>query len=295
MKNDDVQRLGIVGQGALGQALVRVFVESGLDVRAWARSSAGLERAQALGVPAGTALQELADRDVLLVCVSDGAIADVAKRCAAAGLAPRVALHTSGATPPGALFPLATVGSAVGFWHPLAPLAPLGRFEPGTPIGIGGDTRARLVGERLAAVAHGRVVRLKDGAQARYHAAAALAAGGTVALFEVARALLADALLDPAGATEVVRALVGGAAQNLERLPPEGALTGPFARGDVGTLEAHLEALGAGDDAALRARKVLAALAPVLVDLAAARAHDPADLRARCASVLAELERRSGA
>jgi len=294
MKNDDVQRLGIVGQGALGQALVRVFVESGLDVRAWARSSADLAHAQALGVRAGCALEELADRDVLLVCVSDGAIEDVAKRCAAAGLAPSSALHTSGATPPQALGALASAGTALGFWHPLTPLAALGRFAPNTPIGVGGDARARLVGERLAALAHGRVVRLKDGAQARYHAAAALAAGGTVALFEVARALFEDALLEPSGAMEVVRALVGGAAQNLERLPPDEALTGPFARGDLGTLEAHLEALGAGDAAAERARKVLAALAPVLVDLAAARAHDPARVRARFERILAELERRSG-
>jgi predicted short-subunit dehydrogenase-like oxidoreductase (DUF2520 family) len=286
---DVAEPLGIVGLGALGSALVRTFRSRGVDVRVFSRGHEHVARAHALGARASGTLESLAECTALIVCVADDAIRAVAEHARAAGLAPRVALHTSGCTSVEALGALRERGAALGFFHPLVPVVRAGELESGTPIGVGGDPAARAFGAALAALASGRTVEVRGGAQARYHGAAALAAGGTVALFEVARALLEGALVDPTEAVPVVRALVGGAARNLAAATPTEALTGPFVRGDIGTVEAHLVALAADDPAARRARKVLAALAPVLVDLAAGRAEDPTELRARFERVLADL------
>ncbi|TNF28063.1 MAG: DUF2520 domain-containing protein, partial [Deltaproteobacteria bacterium] len=46
--------------------------------------------------------------------------------------------------------------------------------------------------------------------------------------------------------------LARGAVANLADAPPEAAITGPIARGDLATIDAHLEALDALDDRVAR-------------------------------------------
>jgi predicted short-subunit dehydrogenase-like oxidoreductase (DUF2520 family) len=77
------------------------------------------------------------------------------------------------------------------------------------------------------------------------HAAAVLAAGGVVALLDAIARLGAVAGLDEQGALAVYLPLVRQTLANAEALGIRTALTGPFTRGDVGTLEAHLAALRA--------------------------------------------------
>jgi len=265
------ERVAVVGVGALGRVLVREFVAVGLGVRAFARDTSGLP--DDVAALATDELAELARErfDALVVCVSDRAIGAVAERCAAAGVRAPVALHTSGCTPPNLLAPLAGTGAAVGFVHPLAAITAGTQRLDQVPFGLGGDAGAVEVGRALVARLGGVPVVVRPDRQARYHAAAALAAGGTVALAEAARALFESALDEPADALDAVRHLIASAAANLAEREPAAALTGPFVRGDAATIAAHGRALGAGDPAAERARVLAAALAPVLLDLARAR------------------------
>ena len=70
-----------------------------------------------------------------------------------------------------------------------------------------------------------------------------LAAGGVVALLDAIVELAAVAGLDEAAALAVYLPLVRQTLENAEALGVRNALTGPFTRGDSGTLDAHLEAL----------------------------------------------------
>ena len=84
--------------------------------------------------------------------------------------------------------------------------------------------------------------------------------------------------LAEARAREVLVSLLRGTVENLSAHTPERALTGSFARADVETVRAHLDALlGGGDDEALM---VYALLGNVALRLAARRgAADPSRLK----------------
>src|SRR5262249_34910870 len=72
--------------------------------------------------------------------------------------------------------------------------------------------------------------------RALYHAALSMASNFTVALAGDA----ADLLGDPAALGPLLRQTI----ENVIRLGPDDALTGPIVRGDAGTVRAHIAALG---------------------------------------------------
>jgi predicted short-subunit dehydrogenase-like oxidoreductase (DUF2520 family) len=85
----------------------------------------------------------------------------------------------------------------------------------------------------------GRLVEVDDADRTTYHAAAVMASNHLVALLGAVERVAAqagvplDAFLD----------LVRGTVDNVAVLGPEGALTGPVARGDWDTVARHLAAL----------------------------------------------------
>jgi len=87
-------------------------------------------------------------------------------------------------------------------------------------------------------------VRLPPAGKAAYHAAAVLAAGGFVGLLDGIAEVARGAGLDEAGALAIYAPLIRQSLANAERLGIDVALTGPFVRGDGGTVRAHLAALG---------------------------------------------------
>jgi len=111
-------------------------------------------------------------------------------------------------------------------------------------------------------------VRLAPGAKAAYHAAAVLAAGGFVALLDAIAELGRVAGLDEAGALAIYGRLIEGTLGNARALGIAAALTGPIARGDLGTLRAHLDAMRAH---APRALDLYAAAARREIELAEGR------------------------
>ncbi len=70
-----------------------------------------------------------------------------------------------------------------------------------------------------------------------------LAAGGLVGLLDGIAAVARGAGLDEQAAMSVYAPLARQALANAERLGVDAALSGPFLRGDVGTVRAHLEDL----------------------------------------------------
>ena len=80
---------------------------------------------------------------------------------------------------------------------------------------------------------------LADAHRDLYHAAAAAASN-----YLIAALTLAEELFQRAGVPfEAARPLVDAVTDNAFRLGPLRALTGPIARGDVGTVRGHLEAV----------------------------------------------------
>jgi predicted short-subunit dehydrogenase-like oxidoreductase (DUF2520 family) len=178
---------------------------------------------------------------VVLLCVPDQEIA-----AAAACLAPGPLVgHCSGAT---GLAPLAPHEAFS--LHPLMTVTEHGARFQGAGAAIAGTTgRALAIARELAGALGMRAVEIADEDRAAYHAAASMASNFLVTLEAAAERVAATAGVDRALLVPLVRATL----ENWAELGPEGALTGPVARGD--------------EDTVARQRGALAERAPELLDL----------------------------
>lgn len=245
----------IIGAGAVGQALARGLNASGGAVEAVLSRTADEARrlADRVGAPVGASSWEALPATVrrVLVCVPDDAIVDVAgalARCAHPWDETLVA-HTSGAKTAAALSALAREGAATMSFHPMQTFAPGASpdvFE-GIVVGLEGDEQAVAVGEAMAQALGARPLRLTPEEKVRVHCAAALASNGLVALMGVVEEVFggADSISGSTSIAEAVAPLVEQTWSNLTEDAPEDVLTGPVARGDEETVQAHLDALHA--------------------------------------------------
>ena len=163
--------------------------------------------------------------DVVLLCVPDRAISEVASETAPG---PWIA-HVSGATPLAALDPHARRFSL----HPLQSFSKA--LGPEQLDGVWGavtaeTSEAREVGWSLAETLGLRAFDLADDARAAYHAGAAMASNYLVTLRAAAGSLLEVAGAPPEALDPLIRGVLDTGFE----------LTGPIARGDWATIERHL-------------------------------------------------------
>lgn len=204
---------------------------------------------------------------------------------------PRVALHASGALSSRALAPLRARGLSVGSLHPLVSVS-----DPQTALDnlrgafycVEGDAPAARLARRVVRSLGGRSFSINARDKALYHAAAVLAAGHAVALFDLATESLAACGLSRARARAVLLPLARSAVANLAASRTNAAaLTGPFARADAETVRRNLSAFARRGLGLAEAAYALLGLASL--DLAAQSAADPASL-AEIARALAEAD-----
>lgn len=203
----------------------------------------------------GTLPAWLPEVDVLILAVPDSAVTDVAAALAASGsiIPHHVVLHLSGVLSAAALSPLGPTGAALGSLHPLLsftdPQAAPVRLAAAVAA-VEGDDRARAAAGQLASrvgVA-AFVIRAED--KALYHAGAVFGANFLVTIAAVARRLFERAGVPPEHAARGLATLMSGVLENVAKVGPAAALTGPVKRGDAETVRRNLAALS-GDEAEL--------------------------------------------
>src|SRR6478752_6291329 len=200
-----VDSVNVIGRGRVGSALSARLRERGVELR-----DGGAE--------------------LVLLCVPDGAIAEVA-----AGIAPGPwVAHVSGATPLAALAPHARRFSV----HPLQTFT-LRRGAEQLDGAWGAVTaendEARAVATWLAETLGLRPFPLADKNRATYHAGAAIASNYLVTLRQAAGSLLEAAGAPPEALDPLMRRTIDNGFE----------LTGPIQRGDWETVERHREAIRA--------------------------------------------------
>lgn len=224
-----VRTVAIIGTGRAAGSLTGALRGNGWRVRGpWGRSDPAEVRGAAHGV------------DLVLVAVPDTAVAAVAEQIEP--VAATVVAHVAGslrldvlATHPrrGSLHPLvsmpdAAVGASrltAGAWFALA----------------ASDRAAHTLLHGLVVDLGGRPIEVADEDRARYHAAACIASNHLVALLGQVERIAASAGVSP----EAFADLAARSLANATELGAARALTGPVARGDAQTVEAHLAALPA--------------------------------------------------
>ncbi len=241
----------VIGGGRVGRTLGRLLAQHGWRIRAVITTSTASARAASRAIGQGRPLDrvepEIFDVRLLLIAVPDRAVAAVARalaRRAPPSLQGRVVLHTSGALGSRVLAPLAERGASVGSLHPLHTFALEAKDSlQGVLFAIEGQTQAVRLAQRLARSLGGIPVRIGEDNRSLYHAAATMAAPHLLALVEAAAAMFQQAGLNRRQAVSGALHLARQTLDNYERLGPQGAWTGPVARGDWPTIRRHLAAL----------------------------------------------------
>lgn len=249
------RRIGFIGAGRLGQTLACALLQAGLNVVAASSRDPGrreeLQR-RCPGLTATPDAQAVVDGcDFIFLSVGDDAIAPV---CAALQWRPGQSLvHCSGATEVAALDPARRAGTLTGGFHPLqtfsVPEAALASL-PGCTVGIEAEGSLR---EQLLALARaiGCVpFLLPPGARPLYHASAHYVGPFLVALLREAADLWQHIGADEAQALQALLPLLNGTVAAARSAGLARGMAGCIARGDLGTLQRHLQALDAFDPAA---------------------------------------------
>ncbi len=268
----------IVGAGRMATALAGGLRLAGVPVLGlWGRRA---EQAREAGARSGVAPFSSAPPDLLLeanvviLAVTDDAIADVATMLVGTGLISRnhVLLHASGSLSSGEVF--ASVKDRVGGVATLHPLRAVAsgtaaiRDWKGCMFGVEGDERGQRVAGDLATALGGEVLPLAGEAMAAYHTAAATASNYLVALLDASTQILDSAGI---GGERAARALIGlmrGTLENAAERGTTAGLTGPIARGDADTVARHLAVLEGSSD---RVADVYRSLGKLTVEIARRR------------------------
>jgi hypothetical protein len=221
---------GFVGDGRLSRHWRHYFTSLGIPWKLWSR-----RLARPNGRPGISAVEALAECPVILLAVSDDAIAPVLATLRAEGLDDRRFVHFCGGR---------TIEGAFGT-HPLMSFS-TALYEPAfyrdIPVFVDQDavqpdpvTEFRRLFPRLP----NPCFPLKTEDKAYYHALCALAGGFTAVLWRDFFAAMESRFGAPRAALaayprRIVENIVASS---------DGALTGPVARGDTETIAMHLDAL----------------------------------------------------
>lgn len=262
-------RVVIVGAGRVGTALGIALAGTGFEVVAAVcrRKSHAALAARLMGPGViGLGAKELAKLppfDLALIAVPDDAIAATSLALAASGnfaARPVNVLHVSGSLPSTVMSSAALPNWSIGSLHPLLAIndPSIGAANLRTAyFCLEGQAPAVRIARRLVLALGAQSVAIPTKNKSLYHASAVMAAGQVVSLFDLAARMLVRCGPTPAVAAKMLHALTRSAIQGLDHTSPAELMTGPFARGDVATIERHLKALSGSALAEVRAAYVI--------------------------------------
>lgn len=240
--------VGVVGAGKVGAVLGAALARAGHQVVAVsAVSQQSRDRAEDLlpGVPVRTVPEVVEAAELVLLAVPDDALADLARGLSTTGVwqAGQIVAHTSGRHGANVLDPVRTHHAFPIALHPAMTFTgtalDLERL-PDCCFGVTADERVLPIAAALVLDMGAEPVTIAEEDRIAYHCALAHGSNHLVTLTSQAMQILDSAGVDQPA--HVLRPLLAAALDNALRLR-DAALTGPVARGDVGTVRTHLQVL----------------------------------------------------
>jgi len=241
-------KTGFIGAGTTGTALAVRLSQKGCPVVAV--SSRTLSSAQKLAglVPncriCHTAQEVAEAAELVFITTPDDIIAQV---CGEVRWYERQSVvHCSGAHSVDILEPARKLGATVGSFHPLQTFADVDQAMenlPGSTFALEAKEPLLSMLKEFTSLLNGNWVELKPGDKVLYHAAAVFACNYLVTLVKLALDLWLDFGVSSKEATRALLPLLQGTINNIDNIGLPDCLTGPVARGDLGTIKRHLNAL----------------------------------------------------
>ena len=262
-KLDHATTIAVIAAGRLGSSIAGAMLGAGYNVasissrraehRDWLRSrlpgSAIVERAQVAA--------DLAT--IVFITGPDSAVEDICARISWRD--DQAALHCAGILPVSALSSAAASGASTGGFHPFQTFPSPGVRDnlQGVSFGIeAGDPDLLGWLKTLATDLGGSPIEIEPGQRAAYHASAVMACGLIAGLVGLAAEMWAPLGVGRDDALKRVIPMVRSTVEALDKQGIPSAITGPFVRGDVATVESHLSATSSSSPATGRAYAALA-------------------------------------
>ena len=240
--------IGFVGAGVVGGSLAVALWQEGYPVVAVASrtfASAQSLASRVAGCVPLASVQGAADAsDVVFITTSDDAIEPVAS-----GISWRPGqgvVHCSGAASLDLFHQAVRQGAVAGAFHPLQAISSVENGVssiPGTTFGIEGDGEMRAFLKDTALAIGGRPVFLNAEDKPLYHLSGVMMGGLLTTMAAVVAELWEVFGIERAEGLKALIPMMRQVSYNLESAGLPGAVAGPYARGDVGTVRKHLEAL----------------------------------------------------
>ncbi|MFE2185212.1 Rossmann-like and DUF2520 domain-containing protein [Streptomyces sp. NPDC059455] len=240
--------VGVVGAGRVGPALAASLRLAGhRPVAASGVSDASVRRAAALlpEVPIVPPAEVLARAELVLLTVPDDALPELVGGLAETGAVRpgQLLVHTSGRYGVGVLEPALRAGALPLALHPVMTFTGTSvdvQRLAGCSFGVTAPEELRLAAEALVIEMGGEPEWIAEESRPLYHAALAIGANHLTTLVAQSLELLRASGVE--APDRMLGPLLGAALDNALR-SGDAALTGPVARGDAGTVAAHVAEL----------------------------------------------------
>lgn len=155
------------------------------------------------------------------------------------------AIHFSGSKSLEVLNSARAAGAEIASIHPLKSFASIEeaiKSLPGTVFGITySSTESKKMAEFLVKSLGGEIIEVENNKKPLYHAAACVASNYLVTLINYAVLIHKKMGIKPEDSLKGLMGLVESTVSNIKKMGTEKSLTGPIARGDVGTIKEHVK------------------------------------------------------
>ncbi len=240
----------IIGAGMVGTAIGALLKKAGNNIICVCdKSPASLKRA-AKYIKADAfkkSLDKVGRADCLIITTPDDAISSACRDISVLpDIKGKFVFHMSGAGGLNLLDTAAKAGAFVGSIHPLQSFSSIENALSNIPqsyFGITANGKARSTAKNIVADLNGISLFISDKQKPLYHAAACFASNYLVALLHAVESLYQATGIKEKQARQAYLPLVYGTLKNIQRSGPVHALTGPIARGDMGTIKKHMETI----------------------------------------------------
>lgn len=240
--------LGFIGAGRVGSALSKLFYLKGFDIssiidRDIDKAKECQKECTAWAI--STNIEEINKKTtIIFIAVPDDAVKEVGLALArVSGLnSNTIVVHTSGALSSDVLFSLKKKKILTGSFHPCFSFTEnfKGNLE-NIPVAIEGNPEGSLRLEKLAKAIGANPFFISRHDKLLYHTGCTVASNYLVALMAVVQEILTR--MEQSKGIEIVLPMVHATLNNIGKAGIDNALTGPILRGDVKTIEKHLETL----------------------------------------------------
>lgn len=244
-------RIGVIGAGKVGVSISYIMLQKGLHVIAMSdKDSHALEIAIKYLEDKGDVIftsdnTHVVDKsDMVIIATQDRIINEVAQELDGKiyNFDGKYIVHTSGAHSSQILKPLDSKGARLGVMHPLQTFPDIESaimVLPDTYIFIQGDVQCLPALRYVAEIIGKKSIEIKENHMVLYHLSAVIVCNLFCALLYSGEDIAKEIGIGLEPYFPIIRATL----KNIEQKGPLKSLTGPIVRGDINTIEFHLDSL----------------------------------------------------